>query len=255
MSTDFHIESSPTEATHCPYCQAKLLSEDKVVQCTHCESTYHDSCWAELDKCAMYGCESSGAAIISPFASANDQKAIENPTTTDEAFVFVKPAGGAHHNNHLTTSSNTEDETEADEAEAGENSIDDALTEDYTLIPDFSIDLADLQPQHGADFSIETSELAPALNCTYCHLAINVGEPCVACKRCNAMHHQDCWAERGRCAVYGCGHRRNSVTSSIDRYPSSRDPWQKPSADETEPIYIDLGKSLWGWFRGLFRSG
>jgi len=104
-------------------------------------------------------------------------------------------------------------------------------------------------------FSIETSELAPALNCTYCHLEIRVGEPSVACKRCNAMHHQDCWAERGRCAVYGCGHRRKADRSPIDRYPGSRDPWQKPILDDSEFIYIDFGKSLWGWLKDLFRSG
>lgn len=250
MSTDFHIESSPTEATHCPYCQAKLLPQDEVVRCTHCESTYHDSCWAELDKCAMYGCESSGAVIVSLAPPADEHEAVESQSASDEAFVFVKPAGGANNNNHLANGTV--------EGEANDNSTDNALADDTpaaesTLIPDFSIDLADLSPQ--PQFSIETSELAPALNCTYCHLEIRVGEPSVACKRCNAMHHQDCWAERGRCAVYGCGHRRKSDRSPIDRYPGSRDPWQKPILDDSEFIYIDFGKSLWGWLKDLFRSG
>lgn len=45
--------------------------------------------------------------------------------------------------------------------------------------------------------------------CGYCGGTV-VPEQVVACHRCEAIHHQDCWEENGRCTTYGCGGQQAS---------------------------------------------
>jgi hypothetical protein len=45
------------------------------------------------------------------------------------------------------------------------------------------------------------------LRCTFCHDSVATGAG-VHCAACLALHHPECHAEYGRCAVHGCGERR-----------------------------------------------
>jgi hypothetical protein len=40
--------------------------------------------------------------------------------------------------------------------------------------------------------------------CAICMSVIEAGEAASRCEGCHARYHQDCWAENGGCAVYGC---------------------------------------------------
>jgi hypothetical protein len=40
--------------------------------------------------------------------------------------------------------------------------------------------------------------------CPFCRFPLKQGVPAERCDACNALHHQDCWADGGGCAVLGC---------------------------------------------------
>lgn len=44
---------------------------------------------------------------------------------------------------------------------------------------------------------------APASSCPVCATSLGEGET-RRCERCDALHHEDCWAYVGRCAIFGC---------------------------------------------------
>jgi hypothetical protein len=57
---------------------------------------------------------------------------------------------------------------------------------------------------------------AASSRCPYCHDEVPQGEGIAAttdCKDCGTRHHAECFAEHGRCAVYGCGPRPRGVRS------------------------------------------
>ena len=41
-------------------------------------------------------------------------------------------------------------------------------------------------------------------SCPYCRFPLKGGTEAMACDRCGAIHHLDCWSEGGGCAVVGC---------------------------------------------------
>ena len=41
-------------------------------------------------------------------------------------------------------------------------------------------------------------------NCPYCRFPLKTAAEAVKCPSCGAVHHGDCWAENGGCAVLGC---------------------------------------------------
>lgn len=184
MPVEFHIEDTSTEPTNCPYCQAEIQAADTLVRCTKCSATYHVSCWNEGDQCAMYGCGSELAVAFNQNAG--------NPKQNGTGSNSAGP--------NSTGSSSTEPNS------ATHSNIPQA---NFAGVPDFSIDISELAS--APQFSISETDLAPALNCSYCHLEIGVGESSVVCMKCHATHHHDCWRERNRCAVYGCNHRVCSV--------------------------------------------
>ncbi len=46
--------------------------------------------------------------------------------------------------------------------------------------------------------------------CPFCHVAL-AGAAIVACSRCSAEHHAECWSAHGKCSVYGCGSTLRNV--------------------------------------------
>jgi hypothetical protein len=40
--------------------------------------------------------------------------------------------------------------------------------------------------------------------CPYCHSPLCAGERAYECADCGSLHHDDCWAEGGGCAIFGC---------------------------------------------------
>jgi Prokaryotic RING finger family 1 len=40
--------------------------------------------------------------------------------------------------------------------------------------------------------------------CPYCRFPLKEGVPVHACESCGAVHHAECWADGGGCAVFGC---------------------------------------------------
>lgn len=193
ISSEFEIESSSTEPTHCPYCQAEIYDADAIVQCVTCESIYHESCWQEIDRCAMYGCEGSESQAVSDLSNIP---------------VVTEPVNNSY----------------------SEAAVD--------VVPDFSIDYSDLYAMQSTQIQIDEYDLGPALNCSYCHVEVQAGEVTVACAKCNAAHHRDCWGERNRCAVHGCRHRRYvehfamgpSANGSSETYP-----------EKSYPVFWDEG--------------
>lgn len=41
-------------------------------------------------------------------------------------------------------------------------------------------------------------------SCPYCRFALKEGGAATVCGECSAVHHTDCWADNGGCAVVGC---------------------------------------------------
>ena len=50
--------------------------------------------------------------------------------------------------------------------------------------------------------SARTAEAGRA--CPYCRFALKSGIPVVDCAACSAVHHAECWADNGGCAIVGC---------------------------------------------------
>lgn len=48
----------------CPYCRGAILDGLAVGNCTSCGTPYHDECWHELNRCAIFGCSGKGFETI-----------------------------------------------------------------------------------------------------------------------------------------------------------------------------------------------
>lgn len=59
-------------------------------------------------------------------------------------------------------------------------------------------------PSPEPDPSPSPAPSAPAASCPYCLAVIGPEEASDTCPECHAPHHNECWAENGGCAVYGC---------------------------------------------------
>ncbi len=53
--------------------------------------------------------------------------------------------------------------------------------------------------------------------CPFCQSTIYENETKVYCAECSIPHHEDCWLENGRCALYGCTGRQNQAEPGAGR--------------------------------------
>ncbi len=76
-----------------------------------------------------------------------------------------------------------------------------------------------------ADVPIVTSALgSPAAigaTCPICQTAIGAAEAVMACPLCEQVHHQECWADVGGCATYGCENAPKSEKAAPAEAPLS----------------------------------
>lgn len=93
MPTNFEIEYSQTESTICPYCHTSIPHEDQAMRCAECDSVYHEGCWAELDKCAQFGCESTVAHAVSYRTISDDGSQSRWLAISDESIHYSEAVG------------------------------------------------------------------------------------------------------------------------------------------------------------------
>ena len=58
--------TSSTDAV-CPYCKGGVDPTDHVVSCLDCRTLHHEDCWAETNRCSVFGCGSKSEVSYSEF--------------------------------------------------------------------------------------------------------------------------------------------------------------------------------------------
>jgi len=53
--------------------------------------------------------------------------------------------------------------------------------------------------------------------CPYCHDELTRGETHAFCTKCGSAHHVECYADHGRCAIFGCGGSGQRAAASPTR--------------------------------------
>lgn len=73
--------------------------------------------------------------------------------------------------------------------------------------------------------------------CPYCHAGWLLDDPVVACRSCAAKHHEECWAELGRCAC--CAERRvlREERGLVERWRRRWRPRRAPRRTAPSHIY------------------
>jgi len=71
-----------------------------------------------------------------------------------------------------------------------------------------SIELGRARLQFWEIYSRQVAEESPLLGkrCLVCYQVIQVGDRVIACPRCDAPHHEECWCLLPHCSYYGCGY-------------------------------------------------
>jgi len=49
-------EEQDASGVICPYCRCSFVSDEKIITCKKCKTSYHKECAKELKKCATLGC-------------------------------------------------------------------------------------------------------------------------------------------------------------------------------------------------------
>ena len=69
----------------------------------------------------------------------------------------------------------------------------------------------------GIEFLVDQiNEVANYVICQVCGEQITDRDESVSCRRCNTLHHRDCWKYFEACSTYGCGEQR-CVRSSVTK--------------------------------------
>lgn len=74
--------------------------------------------------------------------------------------------------------------------------------------------------------------------CPYCRFPLKVGAPTTVCPACEAVHHAECWADNGGCAMVGCsgGPRETPASPEREAPPTLVRPTQaRPLAPPSPP--------------------
>lgn len=98
----------------------------------------------------------------------------------------------------------------------------------------------------------------PTSQCPFCKAGFEKGEPQSICASCLARHHQSCWKQHGRCAVFGCDSTAylpsDAATHTGQLVPTSKLPLARPAG---APIPVDLGpapRDIDGPFGDVYRQ-
>ena len=75
----------------------------------------------------------------------------------------------------------------------------------------------------GGESAAATRELA-GRSCPYCRFPLKEGGAIATCPACNAVHHADCYAENGGCAVAGCTAGPSHQTATAPLWAGSPQP-------------------------------
>lgn len=77
--------------------------------------------------------------------------------------------------------------------------------------------------------------------CPYCRAALDGGTTGAKCGACSAIHHEDCWAEGGGCAMFGCINAADA-TGATGQQPSPITPLGNAVAALTDGEIVIKGK-------------
>jgi len=67
--------------------------------------------------------------------------------------------------------------------------------------------------------------------CPYCRFPLKEGAPVHVCESCGSVHHAECWADGGGCAVFGC---LAAGTAAVASAPAAAAPPQAYAAPPTD---------------------
>jgi hypothetical protein len=68
--------------------------------------------------------------------------------------------------------------------------------------------------------------------CPYCRFPLKEGVPVHACESCGSVHHSECWADGGGCAVFGC--TATGITALATQAPVTQ-AYATPPAHQVAP--------------------
>lgn len=92
------------------------------------------------------------------------------------------------------------------------------------------------------------------LTCEACGSALKTGDKAFTCPRCKAVHHFDCWVEKGGCSKHGCSQLADPSLIK-DKEPAHDPPTKEafawvPVALTISLIILVIGGIVWNVFRG-----
>mgnify|MGYP004237515749 CR=1 FL=1 len=96
--------------------------------------------------------------------------------------------------------------------------------------------------------SSESEAVVCAHRCPYCHTAAAPTRDAVACQRCLARHHGECWDESGRCSA--CGSAKPLRADALEVAPPAPEPPEPPAPPKRwrwTLVGMLLAVSPWLW--------
>lgn len=70
--------------------------------------------------------------------------------------------------------------------------------------------------------------------CPYCRFPLKEGAPVHKCESCGSVHHAECWADGGGCAVFGCAGAGTAPAPTATQAPGTS-AYAAPAAFQTAP--------------------
>jgi hypothetical protein len=172
-----------------------------AVACRECGAWHHKACWEANGGCAVLSCDCQ--AYIDLFFPSPTR--VESVQVTAAEDITIP---------HISISEEDLSQLPAQPPHVvlGEGGHGGVRGEDSDRSPTppshIVLDMSDIPPE------------IPEIHCAYCHEVIKADEQAVACRKCDAPYHKECWKTIRRCATLGCKstqYRTYHVERQIDQ--------------------------------------
>src|SRR4051812_22419619 len=77
--------------------------------------------------------------------------------------------------------------------------------------------------------------------CPYCRFPLKEGVAVCECGACHSVHHDDCWADNGGCAIVGCSGGDSPAAQAPVAAPAASQPL--PAVPASTPIAVTAAEA------------